>query len=140
MKKAFLLLTILPLFFACGKEDSGACISNCNSSVPGQINIAIEDHTDLNISDVVLTINGQASLFSLTSKATTGSYSCWKSFPQVESITAIEFKVGDTSNYSENVNYGNLTDAREYAIDIRAVNDEFRIQLVQSPDCVSDAN
>lgn len=140
MKKAFLFLAILPLFFACDKEESGACISNCNSSIPGQINIAIEDHTNLNLSNVILTINGQASVFSLISKATTGNYSCWKSFPEVTSITSIEFNVGDASNYSEIVNYQNLSNSREYSIDIRNVNDEFRVQLVQSPDCISDAD
>jgi len=143
MKNTFLLLTVLTIFLACGKTDdiSDACISSCPPSTPGKINLAIEDHTAIDITNLVVTINGSTVPFSLLPKREQGSYSCWKGYDNIESITSIQFNIGDGAVYQETVNYLNLPQEKEYSIDIRAeVGGELRIQLVEAPGCVSDAN
>ena len=140
MKKALVLVALLSIFNACTKEETGSCISNCNASTPGKINIAIENHTDLDIKNVVLTINNQLTPFNSIPKARQGSYSCWKTFDKIDFISFTEFNIGSDSIYSEVCNYKNLSRIQEYSMDIRMVNDVIRIQLTQSPSCVSDAD
>ena len=142
MKKTFLLLVALTFFWTCGQPDefSDACITNCSPSVPGKINLAIEDHTSFDIQNLTLTINGEIVAFPLFPKSMQGSYSCWQSFDEVESITFIEFNLGDNAVHQETVNYENLPDEKEFSIDISAVASGIRVQLVEAPDCVSDAN
>ena len=143
MKKTFLFLTVLTVLFACGKTDelSDACITSCPPSVPGKINLAIENHTNLAIKNLTLEINGEIVPFALFPKSLQGSYSCWKSYDEITSITNIEFNIGDNAVLQEPVNYRNLPSEREFAIDIQALeNGEFRFQLVEAPSCISDAN
>ena len=131
------------LFLACGKapEITNTCITSCSTSVPGKINLAIEDHTDLEIKNFSMEVNGQRVNLPLLPKAEQGSYSCWLSFDEVELITMIQFDYGDNGIHTETVNYENLAPTREYSIDIQS-NDEvdIRVQLVSSPDCVSSPN
>ncbi len=143
MKKTFLFLTVLTVLFACGKTDelSDACITSCPPSVPGKINLAIENHTNLAIKNLTLEINGETVPFALFDKSLQGSYSCWKSYDEIASITNIEFNIGDNAVLQEPVNYRNLPSEREFAIDIQSLdNGEFRFQLVEAPACISDAN
>lgn len=143
MKKTCLLLILLPLFFACENNDdiTDTCISNCSTSTPGRINLAIENHTSLDIKNLVLIINGSATSFKLLPKSIQGSYSCWQTFDNIELISSIEFDIGENASFQEMVNYRNLSREREFAIDIQSLADEeLRIQLVEAPSCVSDAN
>ena len=143
MKKSILFSAIIALFFACGKDPliSNTCITRCSPSVPGQINIAIEDHTDLDIKNLVMDINGTTMAFDLFPKSERGSYSCWQSFDEVDLITNIQFSLGDDSVHEEIVEYRNLANKRKYSIDITSDEEEgISIQLVASPDCVSSPN
>jgi len=140
MKKTFLFLTLFTLILACGKPDdfSDACITTCSPSVPGKINIAIEDHTDLDISNFTLEINGEMVLFPLIPKREQGNYSCWQNFDEIESITLIKFTIDDNEVQETIVNYENLPNSKEFAIDISSTANEFRIQLIEYPGCISD--
>jgi len=142
MKKAIFFLTFITLFLACGKTDdiSDACITSCSPSVPGKINIAIEDHTTFDIKNLTLEINGESFAFPLLPKGLQGSYSCWQSFDEVDLISSVEFNIGDNAIHQEIVNYENLSDEREFSIDISSVSSGLRIQLVEAPGCVSDVN
>jgi len=143
MKKSILFLAIVTTFFACGKDPlvSDACITSCATSSPGKINIAIEDHTGLDIKNYTMEINGTTVAFDLFPKNEQGSYSCWQTFDEVDLITNIQFNLGDNSTHQEIVEYQNLAKKREYSIDITSDPDiGIRIQLVSSPDCVSSAN
>lgn len=143
MRKLILLIAFLATFFSCGKENTftDTCISSCSPSTPGRINIAVEDHTGLDIRNLTMEINGTVTNFSLFPKAEKGAYSCWQSFDKVDLITSIQFEIGDNATHIESVAYNDLTATREYSIDIRS--DEVNgisVQLVSSPDCVSSAN
>ena len=143
MKNTFLLLILLTIFLACGKTDemTNACISSCNASTPGKVNLAIENHTALDIKNLTLTINGTSTPFSLFPKSNQGSYSCWMGYTEIESISFIEFNIGNNAVHQESLNYENLPREKEFAIDIRSeVDGAIRIQLVEAPDCVSDVN
>ncbi len=143
MKKSILFLAIIATFFACGKDPliSDTCITSCSPSVPGKINIAIEDHTELDIKNFVMDINGTTVPFTLFPKIEKGSYSCWQSFDEVDLITNIQFNIGENSIHQEIVEYRNLDSKREYSIDIKSDPTEgIRVQLVTSPDCVSSPN
>ncbi len=143
MKKSILFSAVIALFFACGKDPliSNTCITRCSPSVPGQINIAVEDHTELDINNLVMDINGTTMSFDLFSKSERGSYSCWQSFNEVDLITNIQFNLGDDTVHQEIVEYQNLANKREYSIDITANSaEDIRIQLVASPDCISSPN
>jgi len=140
MKKTFLFLPLFILILACGKSDefSDACITTCSPSIPGQINIAIEDHTDLDIRNFTLEINGEMVFFPLIPKREQGSYSCWQTFDEIESITLVRFTIGDNEVQETIVNYENLPNSKEFTIDISSTTNEFRVQLIESPGCVSD--
>lgn len=143
MKKSILFLAIISTFFACGKDPlvSDTCITSCSPSVPGKINIAIEDHTELDIKNFVMDINGTTTSFNLLPKSDKGSYSCWQSFDEVELISNIQFNIGANSMHTEIVEYQNLDSKREYSIDIKSdPTTGLRVQLVASPDCVSSPN
>jgi len=143
MKNSILFLAVIALFFSCGKDPlvSDACITSCSPSVPGQINIAVEDHTELDIKNFVMDINGTSVAFPLFPKSQKGSYSCWQSFDEVDLIANIQFNIGDNSVHQEIVEYRNLDNKREYSIDITTDPVEgVRVQLASSPDCVSSAN
>jgi len=142
MKKTFLLLTVFTLFLACGKTDevSDACITSCPPSVPGKINLAIEDHTTFDIKNLTVEINGENVTFPLFPKSIQGSYSCWKSFDKIESISFIEFNIGENAVHQEMVNYEDLPNEKEFTIDISTITSGLRVQLVEAPGCVSDAN
>ena len=142
MKKIILFLVTTIVLFSCGKpeEFSDACITTCSPSVPGKINLAIEDHTDLNIRDLSLIINGEIVSFPLIAKRNQGSYSCWKTFDEIESISQLRFTIDENDMQQEEVNYENLPIRKEYAIDISSTPDGLRFQLVESPNCVSDAD
>ncbi len=140
MKKSILFLAIIATFFACGKDPlvSDACITSCSPSVPGKINIAIEDHTELDIKNFTMDINSTTTAFTLFPKGNKGSYSCWQTFNEVGLITNIQFNIGDNSIHQEIVEYRNLENKREYSIDITSDPTEgIRVQLVTAPDCVS---
>lgn len=134
-------LTVLTFLFACGKTDeiSDACITSCPPSVPGKINIAIEDHTSFDIKNLTLEINGETVPFALFSKSLQGSYSCWKSYTKIESISFIEFNIGENAVHQETVNYEDLPNEKEFTIDISSVSSGIRVQLVEAPCCISDA-
>lgn len=142
MKKTILFLLTTIILFSCGKPDeiSDACITSCSPSVPGKINLSIENHTDLNISNFSLTINEEIVPFPLIPKRIQGSYSCWQSFDEIEIISLVSFTVDENEVQEVMVNYENLPNEKEFAIDIRSTGSEFRIQLVEAPDCVSDAD
>lgn len=141
MKKIFLFLTVFTLLVACGKTDevSDACITSCPPSVPGKVNLAIEDHTALDIKNLKLEINGEMVSFALFPKSLQGSYSCWKPYTKIESITSIEFNIGENAVHQETVNYQNLPSEKEFTIDISSVSSGIRVQLVEAPSCISDA-
>ena len=142
MKKTFLFLAVFTLILACGKTDdiSDACITSCPPSVPGKINLAIEDHTTFDIKNLTVTINGENVAFPLFPKSVQGSYSCWTSFDEIEAISLIAFNIGENSVHQETVNYENLPSEKEFTIDISSIASGLRIQLVEAPGCVSDAN
>ncbi len=143
MRKLILMIAILVTFFSCGKdpEFTDTCITSCAPSIPGKINIAIEDHTGLDIKNFTAEINGSIVTFDLFSKTEKGSYSCWKSFDEVDLITSIKFDIGNNATHTESVEYRNLTNTREYAIEIDSDDvTGIRVQLESSPDCVSSAN
>lgn len=143
MKKTTLFLAIIATFFACGKDRlvSNACITSCSPSVPGQINIAIEDHTELDLNNLVMDINGNTVAFPLIPKNDRGSFSCWQTFDDVDLIANIQFNIGEDSIHQEIVEYRNLDNSREYAIDITSDPTEgIQVQLVTGPDCVSSSN
>jgi len=135
MKKIILFLATTILLFACGKnnEISDACITSCPPSVPGKINLAIENHTTFDINNLTLTINGESLAFPLLPKNLQGSYSCWQSFDEVDLISSVEFNIGDTAIHQEIVNYENLSDEREFSIDISSISSGLRIQLMEAP-------
>ena len=142
MKKTFLFLAAFTLILACGKTDdiSDACITSCPPSVPGKINLAIEDHTALDIKNLTVTINGENVAFPLFPKRIQGNYSCWKSFDEIESISLITFNIDENAVHQETVNYEDLPNEKEFTIDISSIASGLRIQLVEAPGCVSDAN
>ena len=83
-------------------------------------------------------INGITVAFDLIPKSSRGKYSCWKSFDAVESITLIQFNIGNNSVHQEFVNYENIANQKEFSIDIKSDDTEgMLIQLVGDPDCVS---
>jgi len=143
MRKLILLVAVVAIFFGCEKEPTftDTCITSCSPSIPGKINIAVEDHTGLDIKNFTAEINGTLVAFDLFPKAEKGTYSCWQSFDEVNLITSIKFDIGDNATHTENVNYRNLTNTREYAIEIESDDvTGIRVQLESSPDCVSSAN